>query len=579
MSFTQNIQIVKSFPAVQYEASEAPSAWHEDHEINGAFWRAANATYNETGSGSWNSIDHSQPSYAMVQNVDGSTSYLTQPPMTSSWPTSAWLGSGNHGIYNGVDFGMSTSTADNGPALQKAFEAAIHGGGGTILIPSGKYSFTSGISHTALSNEDVGIVIAGTGGSAELQANFNGPLITLTDFSSTGNGVRFRNLRISYLSATATGPAVSLSHCENISFDQVFFENCPGALLDDKRSSQCGLTNCTIEYNIDNNNQTMVQIYGAQDYVHACVIRQQPLSKGGPTGCTGILIGSASEPYVTNTHISDFDFGIKVAGGGPNVVRGRFSNIECDANVTAAQIFPVSNTASVDQLFFNGCIFTLTSDSTSTTAGVTIATNGGPNSNVSDIVFSSCIFHNWNGPGLELSGGQNIIVDACRIGSCALRSAIANAGGITIIGTPSNVTINGTDLSGTVPGDNGTQPYAISIQAAVQGLYVRGCNLSGNATAPLFLHSPGTAIEITDCVGYNDQNTVLNGGVAPTSPTSAPTSSTPYFGPSQVNFTGESGLVHISGRPYAMTFGSVYLVPTDFIYFDSTPGNFGWVGK
>jgi hypothetical protein len=508
MSFMSNVTITKSLPAVIYDASEASSAYHEDHEIDGAFWHVHNAKYNEAPPQQWSSIDNTQPSYATVQNTDGSTSYFTQPPTSSSWPSQAWLGAGNRAIYNGIDFGMSTSIADNGPALQKALIATIHGGGGTIQIPSGKYTFNTGVSHTALTVEDVGIIIEGLGGGAELQAAFSGSLFTFTNFSTTGNGIRFRNLRISYSPTlmNPTGPAVSLSICQNVSFDQVFFDGCPGALLDDNLSGQCGMTDCTIQYNVNNNGQTMVTINGAQDYVHNCVIRQQTLKMGGPTGCTAILIGPASEPYVTNTHISDFDMGIKIVGGS-NLVRARISNVECDSNVTSVVIVPAAN-STVQQVFFDNCIFKLSGDSTSVSPGVSINANGN-NAFVTDIHFNHCMFHAWLGAGILIEGGQDIVIDGCRVGSCALALSLQHGGGISITGTAANVMINASDCSGTVIGDSGQQPYAISVTAAVEGLYVRGCILTGNATAPLFVSASGAQIEITDCAGYNDERPTL----------------------------------------------------------------------
>ena len=62
MSFTSNIEITKSYPATLYNASEGAADWHEEHEINGQFWLAANATYNESLlPPQWESIDHSHP--------------------------------------------------------------------------------------------------------------------------------------------------------------------------------------------------------------------------------------------------------------------------------------------------------------------------------------------------------------------------------------------------------------------------------------------------------------------------------------------------------------------------------------
>lgn len=50
MSFTTNIQIQKTYPAAVYEPDtsvETDGVWHEDHEIDGVMYRAANATFDE----------------------------------------------------------------------------------------------------------------------------------------------------------------------------------------------------------------------------------------------------------------------------------------------------------------------------------------------------------------------------------------------------------------------------------------------------------------------------------------------------------------------------------------------------
>jgi hypothetical protein len=337
-----------------------------------------------------------------------------------------------------------------------------------------------------------------------------GTLFTFDGFNTKGNGIRFHNLRITYAtspSLPAMGPAVYLKSCENISFDQVYFSNCPGVLFDDNMSLQCGLTDCTIDYATGVNGQAMVTFSGSQDYVHNCVIRQAP-GLTGPMDCTGIVITSASEAYVSNTHISDFGIGIDIQGGGGNPLHARFTNVDCEAWSYGARIRSGVAEQIVYQVFFSDCTFKMENGSEDLEAtGIYIDTNGANNSYVSDIFISNCMCYEWNGPGLQINAGQNIVITGGRFGSNALLTS--TSAGISITGTAANVTINGADCTPTVPGLS-SQPYAIAISAAVAGLYLRGCNLTGYGTSgPLNLNSPGTEIEMTDCAGYNDLGTVL----------------------------------------------------------------------
>jgi hypothetical protein len=62
---------------------------------------------------------------------------------------------------------------------------------------------------------------------------------------------------------------------------------------------------------------------------------------------------SVDTVYVTNTHISDFDYGIKIQGGGVNLHHGFFSNISCQSNLTSLTIKPASAGQKIYELFFS----------------------------------------------------------------------------------------------------------------------------------------------------------------------------------------------------------------------------------
>jgi hypothetical protein len=280
MSFSTNILISKDDPGVLYNASEFPAAYHEDHEINGIMYRASNAQYNETPANNWSSIDNTRPSYATVQNPDGSTGYLSYPATSTTWNTDEWQGSTNNAVFNAVDYGMSTGDmvgTDNLNALREAINAAAVGGnatGGTVVIPSGTYNILGTVSLDYLvPGTDHGLIIAGTSGDTQLtQLQNSAPTFSFTGLSSR-RGVRIRDLRITYVTGGITPPvlpaAVLANNCDAVVCERVYFKDCPTAFSIQSgvgASSRCGLLQCEINYN-SYDNATMVYINGAESFI------------------------------------------------------------------------------------------------------------------------------------------------------------------------------------------------------------------------------------------------------------------------------------------------------------------------
>ncbi|MFY9719068.1 MAG: hypothetical protein WAK16_05425, partial [Candidatus Cybelea sp.] len=325
MSFTTNVEITKAYPGVLYNASESLMAYHEDHEINGTMYRASNAQYVEAHS-YWISIDNTKPSYATVQNPNGSAGYLSYPATSGTWTTSEWEGSANNAVYNAVDYGMSTSAADNGPALQAALTAAGNSGGGKVFIPAGQYYFKSSVSVPGSYGPGptyVGIVIEGVGGSTELVQSANADLF---DFSSSNkeHGCLFRDLQLTFSPTdfnNTTYYAVNAT-VDNVRCEGCYFNNWPTAMY--MNGFRSGMLDCTIYYNGAPASGSfvpiMIDMEHSDNFVDHCDINQMPVydsagDAGGPTGCIAIKIGSASEPRVSNTNISEFDTGIQISGG------------------------------------------------------------------------------------------------------------------------------------------------------------------------------------------------------------------------------------------------------------------------
>jgi hypothetical protein len=535
------------------------------------------------------------------------------------------------GVYNALcsEHGgpMSPGAADNSGALSSLINDALTGAGppgqpsnppgGIILIPPGVYKFTNAIPANNGTGQDVGLIIKGAGGSAEFSINLSasGSFLTLMNFNS-GRGIRFENLRFTF--AGSPGTAITTSHCQNITCREVYFHSCQ-AFSTDPNSLQCGLVDCTIQYDGSTTGQTMVSLQGSEDFVRGCVIRNK--APGGASGCTGIAIGSNNGLFIDDVHVSDFDYGIMVTDG---AVDSFIANTLINANVCAVQLKPSSSSHAVHDIGFSNCVFAETllgGTGNPGNSGMVISTNGGNDSNVTGILVNSCIAYGWGRAGIEIDSGQNIVISGGQYSSNGQKSA-ALAAGIAIAGG-SQITIAAADCSGINEfwQNNGagavTQPTGITINDSVEsvaGVLVDCCNLQGNFPNGMLVAQSGsftietllvrncnvsgytsysaavkvtgtpTIVQVSGCAGYNDWDAVsvlLNGSIAPLAPVSASTCSTPYFGPSIVNFANSTQIhVHIGGVAYLMSFGSIYLArPTDLIAFDSTPSSFAWYGR
>jgi hypothetical protein len=123
-------------------------------------WRTYNAQF-LPGTAVWSIPNTSLPSYATVQNPDGSIHYYTWDRTTSQW-----VGSGNNAVYNAVDYGLSTGDmtgVDNQAALQAVVDAVINSGlAGIVYISGGSYNIAGPviIDLVLTPGSDTGIIIA-----------------------------------------------------------------------------------------------------------------------------------------------------------------------------------------------------------------------------------------------------------------------------------------------------------------------------------------------------------------------------------------------------------------------------------
>jgi hypothetical protein len=158
---------------------------------------------------------------------------------------------------------------------------------------------------------------------------------------------------------------------------------------------------------------------------------------------------------------------------------------------------------------------------------------------------------------------------------------------VLISGTPSYVQIDNclmTNVTG----------YALSVTGTPGALYVSNCVMTAGAAVSITGSVALSKIDIRNCQGYNDQNTVINtlAHIGTATPYSAATqgsnSGTSYYGPSFVMFTANSisgGSFQVNGgvpqTPLVNQIVTVFLdSPYDTIQFNGhAPVAFTWIGK
>jgi hypothetical protein len=623
-----NVPVTGNYPAVEFQPTETSSVYHTDQEFtdgsgNSHMYRTYNAQYDGI---IWTTLPAGpSEAYATVQDPDGSIHYYSNfNPATSTFESTwtSWFGSGNNAVYNAVDYGMTESDDGtlNTPALQAAIAAAIADPdhtGATVHIPAGTYKLKGTI--TISGGSGLGLLITGASGGTTLSQKANEDMFQVNTWAG-GTGVRFKDLYLQYgvgagmNGNTAVNVNTSGNSAENITCERVYFDNCPTAFATEANALQCGLLDCTIDYhNGGLMNQVAVSLNGNETFVHGCVIRQP--GGNSPSGCTGIQVNGPVPCFITDTHVSDFYTGIQIVGG---TYEAFFANLRVDAYNTAVEIAPNTDTGTIYDVHFSNCTLSLADSSIKQSSGVTIGTAGGGNSNVAGIYFDNCAVQGFANAGLEIDGGQNIVVTGGQYASNGQNpTAAAYIGaGIAITGGV-DITITGADCSGISylwqnqinTGTSTPQPYGITVNNDASHVTIVGCNATGNATSGIVIVNeaesfpsnifvrgcdcsgyssyntavyvkPGeTNVEVTDCAGYNDQgpNAVLQSTIPPPS---NPISNVSfgYYGPIAFYVKG-AGNVTIDGVNTNLTDGGYTLGPGETASIAGTASHFLAVGK
>lgn len=512
----------------------------------------------------------------------------------------------NFGYYGAVDGG---SQATNDTALTNMFTAMSGASrvGGAALIEQFKYPVYANNFAVPDQCNLIGMGGGGTGNSGASDffhfviSDPLGAMAASTFFNCTGGhtdgGKYFRSLAFEWNSPAYVGDTCIYADTWNCRAINCTFNDCPVAF--NAQGLSCTLEQCTVNYTVTAtagpNNATAVILAGPQCAVIGpgeFLQTSQTSSKGGPTGCTCIAVqGPCEHGVIHNLHISDWTTGIDFSQKA-NSRYTTISNVESQSWKTCINIqLPASANNPIWGIKVADCTLAISQDSTTAGPVILIDTNTGNNNNMlNDIEISNCTVTSIqnggiqpnNAYGLQVNGGSNIKV----VGGTFSNFSPTGGAGIAITGAVGNTQIIGCNLRPNYPNapHSYSQQYAVLVSGSpADTIIVDSCDMGGYSASPVSVTGTiaSDSLFINNCHGYNDQNTALNGGVAPTSSTSAATSSKPYYGPSVFTFSNSTAVtLHVFGQAFSMSFGIIFLPsPYDAFYFSSAPSSFSWIGK
>lgn len=522
-------------------------------------------------------------------------------------------------IYNYAAYGAlpSGSSAVNATAMSAMLTAVlVHPQGGTCFIPQFTYAITPGnfmIPYGTVMRS------AGTGGWASGSAptffHFNaqgdGTLFNVTGPHNMG-GARFIDLSIGFTNPTSGTTTAIAGDIPNVRAERCNISNAPIAF--NATGLSCGLAQCTVQYNNGINgfgpggatfsgNEFAAVILNAPEVYFIgpgeCLQNAQAAPNNGPQHTVCIALSQHAEhAMVYGLHISHWSYGISYGLGAVNNCNyNHITNVEFASWVNCVYMQPTSGTITGDK--YTACTFTQDIGSTSVSSCVYIDTNGQGNGNIFDIDFIGCTFWQANLHGLEINSGSNIHVIG---GTMSGNGTVATAGGLggagcAITGACGEVGLSGVNMNAQYATvfSAANQTWALLMTGSPSSrISLNNCTMiQGYSSGPVKVTGTPTALFITNCPGYNDQNTLIctsGGAIAPTVATSASTGSTlaggiNYYGPSLVIFTTTATPTTFHYNATSQTvpanqYVTIYVSsPYDTIFFSTAPASFNWFGK
>lgn len=531
---------------------------------------------------------------------------------------------------------MGASTPSGGIAYIPQASYSINFSGGGFTVPQGAVLYALGEGGSGISNvpDIFHFTAAGDG----------------TLFNSSGPhgyaGAWYYNLSLLASSPTQQSTCAINGAVLNVSVQNCFFQNWPIAFYCSSTGGRfigCGiqLTNnglngptptvtngCTIPnlsalpgvgpgfQVIVQANQTLIMGPGEWDDNSQGTKNVGAIALGGVNSS-----GPTEHCTIRDYHLSDWTWGISynhsLASASP-VKATHVSSIHAQSYASCVLMMVGHANSSIYGEKYIGCNFQKSHASTDSSPLIYVdaTTNTSSANNIDDIEFTNCtVFGDANSPQANQYGYNLFSCSDFRInGGCV--SNMGSTGGacanVAITGPVATVTLTGVNLKSNYPNANNHTNYSN------YGLLVFGASLASNSniqlescifdanyvTAPVHVTgtvTSGAVIQITDCAGYNDQNTAIlaNASAAPITGSSAQSASTAgslsggvnYYGPSVIMFTaGSSGVTFtINGLAQTIPANQAYIayIPNSFdkISFSSAAstaiatGTLLWVGK
>ncbi len=412
-----------------------------------------------------------------------------------------------------------------------------------------------------------------------------------TGSGHTTGGVYFRSLAFQWGPSTDVRDTCIYAALWNTRAVNCTFTDCPRAF--NAQDNSCTLEQCTINYTVSSPGGTKAVVLNGVEcaVVGPGQFSQTSRASGGAANCVCISIESAEHPVVSDMQIYEWTFGIDFSKA-DNTRFAHITNCEIECWQTALNIqLPANAGHTTASIKATSCLLAKASDSTDGNPIAKIDTNGNTNNLLlNDVTLVDCTVFNMaasapaNQHGLQIIGGSNIKI----IGGTYSNNSSSGGAGIAITGSPTDLQIIGVNLQPSYPAAPNvrSQQYGLLITGTPANLIVSGCDMTGYTapgSAPVSVAGTQTGVFISDCPGYNDQNSAISAtSTMLTSGVSAATSSTPYFGPSVIIYSGTALVtLHIFGQAITSNFGIVFLPsPYDVFYFSpARPATFSWIGK
>jgi len=512
---------------------------------------------------------------------------------------------------NAVDFGMhpSNTAANNLTDLQAAIATAIDASltgtvaGGTVIIPcfnsgvgsyAGSYPMTGPVQ---IGNGSGGIngqvIVAGSTSNVTLLQTIPEDLFEIDNAGGDASigGTYFHDFQIGYKEMELpSGSGLDFIAGQNAVVERIVFNENPTGVL--YSNILCGTArNCTFVWS-QQSVGTGVSITGhASNGCNQIHVKKCEFSTLNTTNTyIAILIAECEHPVIGPAiSISGLNQGILIqppAELHSNVYYVTIIDVESSTTAAGLAVMPFSAAGSwVRTVTVTGCQFTQSSAGQNiyNNGGLYFDTDGGIQTQLDGVKLIGVVSHGWSGPGLQINAGQNFQIVGGTYAGNGQGTGTISAGHL-ISGSdtypPQNITATGVDLSATYTGTGGTttQSYALYISGNPAYVYYNGCSMLGYAGSPVKVTGSPTHLYVTNCPGYNDQNTPVLSTVPMGSTMAA---SHNYYGPSQITFSGgTTSAFTLNGTTYAATSGQIVLAsPYDTISFTGVPTTFSWIGK